>query len=163
MSRANGMRFAQNRPLPSNLFDTINPLTWRITVEIDITDFFENACPRDYSASVAELGVNAGSDTWRAACDDSPDYPFLDTEEKREEFREHIRGFGAWNDDEIKAWSDTELNALLLQLISGEMRESGLDQGEPDWQEYREGCEAGKYHGDISPGNDGRVYFYVGD
>ena len=40
-------------------------------MQINITRFFNEACPRDYSASAAEIGENAGADTWRAACDDS--------------------------------------------------------------------------------------------
>jgi len=91
-------------------------------MEIDITDFYRNACPKDYSASVAEIGNNAGAYTWRAACDDSEDYFMLDTDEKRIAFREYVRGFGAWSDDEIAAWSDAELNALFIQFVSGAMR-----------------------------------------
>jgi hypothetical protein len=116
-------------------------------MEIDITDFYHNACPKDYSASVAEIGDNAGADTWRAACDDSEDYFMLDSEEKRDAFRKYVREFGAWSDDEITAWSDKELNALFIQFVSGSMRD----------QE----CEQDEEYSDISEFN-GRFYYYVG-
>ena len=42
-------------------------------MEIDITDFFKNAAPMDYSASAVEIGRDAGAHTWRAAMDDADD------------------------------------------------------------------------------------------
>lgn len=36
-------------------------------MEINITTFFNNAAPMDYSASIAEIGDDAGPSTWRAA------------------------------------------------------------------------------------------------
>jgi hypothetical protein len=62
-----------------------------VIVEIDITDFFDQCAPMDYSASVAEIGQNAGPDTWRAACDDAPEWNLLNTEEKRDAWREFVR------------------------------------------------------------------------
>lgn len=64
-------------------------------MELDITGFFNAAAPMDYFASVAEIGRDAGPSTWRAACDDAPDYPLLDTEEKRDAFRRFVRDSGA--------------------------------------------------------------------
>lgn len=97
-------------------------------IDIDISRFIREAAPMDYSASVAEIGANAGRDTWNAAMEDAPDYNLLNTDEQREEFRAHIRGFGAWSDAEIAAWSDTELNALFIQLISGDIRSGETDR-----------------------------------
>lgn len=91
-------------------------------MEIDITRFLAEAAPMDYSASVAEIGQNAGRDTWNAAIEDSPDFMMLDDDEKRDAFRAYVRGFGAWSDEEIAAWSDVELNALFIQIISGDIR-----------------------------------------
>lgn len=53
-------------------------------MELNITRFYNTARPRDYSASVAERGNNAGPATWLAACEDSPDYMILDTDDKRQ-------------------------------------------------------------------------------
>lgn len=97
-------------------------------MDINITKFYNEAAPIDYSASVAEIGANAGRDTWNAAMEDAPDYDMLDTDEKRDALRAHIRGFGAWSDEEIAAWSDTELNALFIQLISGDIRHNETDR-----------------------------------
>jgi hypothetical protein len=141
-----------------------------MSIELDITDFFNNAAPQDYSASIMELGANAATDTWRAACDDSEDYMLLDTDEKREEFREYVKGFGAWEESEIAAWSNTELNALLIQYIAGDIRESGLTRESTlaDWGCYARDSEAGRTSGrmfraDSCGPTSGRIYFYIGD
>lgn len=97
-------------------------------MEINITRFYNEAAPMDYSASVAEIGQDAGPSTWRAACEDAPDYNMLDTDEKRDAFRTFVKGFGAWTDEEIAAWSDIELNALFIQLVSGDMRNNEGDR-----------------------------------
>lgn len=96
-------------------------------IDINITRFITDAAPMDYSASVAEIGANAGRDTWQAAMEDAPDYNLLDNDDARDEFRQYVKGFGAWSDERIAAWSDTELNALLMQLISGDIRSGETD------------------------------------
>lgn len=134
-------------------------------MEIDITDFFNECAPMDYSASRMELGQDAGRITWNAALGDAPDYPLLDTEEKRAAFRGHVREFGAWEDAEIDGWTDAELTALLIQMIAGDIREADLDTAAPDWPAYAELCEAGQASGRLFGGplsTDGRVYYYVG-
>lgn len=136
-------------------------------MELNITAFFNAAAPMDYSASVAEIGRNAGPDTWRAACDDSADYPILNTDDKRDAFRDYVRDFGAWDDDEIAEWSDAELNALLIQMISGDMREPvgfelGPDATAEQWAEYEAQCEAGQCSGRLFRADDGAVYYYIG-
>lgn len=131
-------------------------------IELNITRFYNTAHPRDYSASVAEIGNNAGADTWRAACKDSRDYMMLDTADKLHAMREHVRGFGAWSDDEIAAWSDTELNALLLQFISGDIRESCLSDG-GTWEMYYQQAEQGAISGRLFSDDNGQVYYMIGD
>lgn len=133
-------------------------------MELNITKFVQNAAPRDYCASVAEIGNNAGAYTWRAACDDAPDWNFLDSDDKRTEFREWISTFGAWSDDEIAAWSDVELNALCIQMISGSMRECdiGADMSAEDWARVESMQERGNVSSDIYRSDDGQIYFYAG-
>lgn len=137
-------------------------------MELNITDFFNNAAPRDYSASKMELGDNAGAITWNHAVEDSAEWNFLDTDEKREEFRAYVKTFGAWSDEEISAWSDTELNALLLQLISGDIREVPDMNGPEDWdwalyQEYaEEGIISGRMYGGCMS-VDGQVYYSISE
>lgn len=136
-------------------------------MELNITQFFNSCAPMDFSASVAEIGRDAGPSTWRAAREESADSVILDTDEKREAFREFVRSAGAWSDDEIAAWSEVELNALCIQWISGDMREPvGFELGPgttpEQWAEYEKQCEAGQCAGRIFRADDGEIYFSVG-
>lgn len=131
-------------------------------MELNITKFFTEVAPMDYSASVAEIGQDAARSTWQAACDDSSDYPMLDTEEKREEFRRYVKGFGAWEEEEIRSWTDEELNALLIQMIAGDIREGDLDSDNPDWEKYEKDSESGRVAGRIFKSAD-QIYYYVGE
>jgi hypothetical protein len=129
-------------------------------MELDITDFFNKAIPMDYSASQAEIGRNAGADTWRAACDDSDEYPLLDSDEKRSEFRQFVRGTGGWEDSEIAQWSDKELNALCIQFVSADVRESDMtpESDADDWQRY---YNNGAISGTLTLAENGRVYYLM--
>lgn len=130
-------------------------------MELDITEFFTNAAPMDYSASAMEFGQDVGAITWRHACEDSPDYMMLDTDEKRDDFRRYAKGFGAWTEEEIAAWSDIELNALCIQMIAGDIREAGLmaDSDDTDWQEYENGENAHT----LWRAADGKIYYSIGE
>lgn len=134
-------------------------------MELDITRFFTEACPMDYSASAAELGQDAGKITWSAAVEDAAEYSILPDDAARDAFRDHVKGFGAWDDDEIAAWSNDELNALCMQMIAGDIRDVRRDM-EPDnwdWTEYYRLSEKGQISGRMCQGDDGRVYYYLGD
>ena len=133
-------------------------------MEVNITHFFNTAEPMDYSASVAEIGADAGPATWAAACDDSADNMLLDDDAKRDAFKAHIAGFGAWSDEEVAAWSEVELNALFIQLISGDMREAdiGPESTADDWIAYEERAHAGQCGGNIFRATDGEVYYSLG-
>ena len=70
-------------------------------MEINITQFYNDANPATYSASVAELGENAGRITW----DNAMGAPvLLDTTDKLEAMRAWARASGAWSDVELAAW-----------------------------------------------------------
>lgn len=131
-------------------------------IEINITRFFRDAAPMDYSASRAEIGDNAGPDTWRAACDDSADWPMIVTEKQQEAFRAHMRDMGFSEGNEMESWDAAELNALFLQLVAGDIRESGIDTDSPDWDEYERGAGQGAYAGAFYRGDDGDIYYYLG-
>lgn len=133
-------------------------------MEIIISDFFNSCAPRDYSASVLEIGKDAGIATWSAACEDATDFNLLDNEEKREAFREHVKDFGAWPDAKIAAWSNNELDALFIQLISGDMREfkDAAWFTDDEWQEYESQASDGQLSGRLFKGIDGEIYYYVG-
>lgn len=136
-------------------------------MEIDITHFFNTAEPFAFSASVAERGPGAGPETWGNAVREGTDSPLLVTETQIAALRGHMRGFGAWDDEEIAAWSEAECNALLVQLIAGDMREGGLEHdeelSESDWLKFERQCAAGQASGRIGRGVDGKVYYSLGD
>lgn len=136
-------------------------------MEYDITEFFNEEEPSNFSSSAFELGDNAGIITWNNANDAAEEYAYLlDTEEKKETFKRFVLESGGWSEAEVEAWDDKELVALLLQWISGEMREcdlyAGMDEGA--WKEYQQQAEQGLVAGHIYGGPlsvDGRVYFLL--
>ncbi len=127
-------------------------------MELDITEFFNNECPGDYSASIAELGRDAGKITWSNARECAQETPLF-SECKRDEVIAFFDEFGVWED--IANWSMAELNALLIQLISGDIREGEVN-GVWNWQEYEKATEAGDLSGNLFRGTDNRIYYYVG-
>jgi hypothetical protein len=134
-------------------------------MEINITRFVTNADPFDFSASRAERGDNAGKETWSNAVAEGTNSPLLTTPGELNALRDHVRGYGAWDDEEIAAWTDAECNAVFIQLISGDMREAGMDDcdlDEFDWEEYEERAEEGSISGNIFKGDDDQIYYYLG-
>ena len=132
-----------------------------MSLEINITDFFNSECPSDYSASRAEIGDNAGQDTWQAA--NECEYNFI-TGDTREEVRAHFASFGAWSEEEIASWPDSELNALLIQDISGNMRDLlggfGVFADAWDWDTYENDENTS---GRLFKDDDGEIYFSIGE
>ena len=126
-------------------------------MELDITEFFNEARPADYSASVAEIGEHAAQITWNRAIVAARRFDLLDTDEKAAAFAAYIRGFGAWSDADIEGFSLVELNALLIQLIAGDIREEGIDAGVPL---ESEACDN---YGRLFQGTDGRIYYSLSD
>lgn len=131
-------------------------------MEINITKFYNEACPKNYSASVAEIGQNAGADTWNAAKEDAPDYNFIDTPEKVDAFKSFVLDSGGWNQEEIDAWSLIELNALFLQWVSGDIRECLEWDVDDIWANYEEMAEAGTVPSRLFKAEDNQVYFDIG-
>jgi hypothetical protein len=129
-------------------------------MELDITRFFNEAAPMDYNASAAELGQNAGQITWGHAMEDAHVYQLLDDEEKRDAFRAFVKSSGGWDEDEILAFTDQELEALLLQWISGDMREAHLNYNsdDTDWEMYQQHAEQGAVPSRLSRSGD-KIYF----
>jgi hypothetical protein len=134
-------------------------------MEIDITSFFENAEPWKFSHSIAEGGPSAGSDTWRTALSEAAEAPLLKTPEALDALRGWARSSGGWEKDEIDAWSADECNALFIQLVSGDMREAGLDEqfaDEIDWTDYDRRAEAGQIAGTIFKSGEA-IYYSLSD
>lgn len=126
-----------------------------MSLEINITDFFNSECPSDYSASRAEIGDNAEQDIWQAA--NECEYNFI-TDDTREEVRTHFAYLFA----EIASWPDSELNALLIQDISENMRDFlgfGVTTDAWDWDSY-ENSENVSHR--LFKGDDEEIYFSIG-
>jgi hypothetical protein len=98
---------------------------------VDITDLLKSHIDmHTFSASIAELGNSAAKITWTNALEYTRSHPLLKLEQYAD-FCEHLRGYGAWDREEIDAWDKNTLDALALQLIAGDLRECGLDK---DWR-----------------------------
>lgn len=129
-------------------------------MELNITSIINNANPFNYSASMAELGENAGKITWDAATCDAD--TLLSGEcFDREAYDTFFKGFGAWDKDERDAMSDTDFRALMLQFIAGDMREANIhaNMTDEEWAEYEASDNAGR----IGRGDNGQVYYYIGE
>jgi GH18 family chitinase len=152
----------------SPIFSRIVPLFAAIfgsnTMEIKITSFVNSCAPRDYSASRAEIGDDAGRVTWEAALEDSADnLDLLDSADKVEAFQAFVISSGGWSEAEVTAWNHQELTALFIQWISGDLREMGIDDtSDIDWEDVESGQHSGSYPGNIFRGTDGEIYFYAG-
>ena len=96
-------------------------------MEINITNLFYSLVYEDkasqLSASVLEMGNNAGRITWNNSKEEAKNCNLLDTEEKKEAFRKFVEDSGGWTRDEIMRWNDIELEALLIKWIAGDIRE----------------------------------------
>lgn len=133
-------------------------------MDINITKFFNEAEPWNFSASRHERGENAGQITWSNAMEVVTEFLLLDTAEKVQALRDHAQGFGAWSQEEIDGWTVQECNALLIQMISGDIRETpDMEQATWDWAVYEKLAEQGRIAGRMFKGTDGEVYYYLGD
>ena len=137
-------------------------------MEIDITQFVRTAETCELSASVAELGADAGRITWDNAKREAFTTQLLADTEALAAFRAWVQGFGAWSKDEIAAWDQVECNALLIQYISGDLREleslcySDDDEFCIDWESVEWLASEGAIGGNIFKTDDGRVLFHMG-
>lgn len=100
------------------------------TIKINVSAMFSHCEPWDCSNSVANMGPGAARLTWAcsigaAACHE--DWLMSPLAEALEFARDWARETGAWDQDEIKAWSDLECLALLVQNVASDMRELGSD------------------------------------
>ena len=127
-------------------------------MEINITNFFNKETPADYSASVAELGKDAGRITWAYALEYAEESLLL-TVGNIPEFLEYVHGFGVWEPKETSKWTLQECNALLVQMISGDIREFCGDVW--DWEEYEQGVRDGLYVGNLYQCECKQVYYYI--
>lgn len=133
--------------------------------EIDITDFVTNTDTWKFSGSIATHGPNAEPNTWNNAVREATESPLLKTEEELDALRQWAKETGAWDDEHIAAWSPEECNALFIQLVSGDMREAGMDNydvDEFDWEDYQQRAEEGQISGNVYRSSD-RIFYYLGN
>ena len=135
-------------------------------MEIEITSFLASEDAFEFSASVAERGENAGRETWHNAMVAGAAQPLLTTADQLDALRDHVKGFGAWDDAEIEGWSADECNALFIQMISGDIRELEACCSEDgctiDWKKAEKLSQQGTISGSLYRGDNGKVYFYLG-
>lgn len=113
--------------------------------ELDMT-FLLDLDPRELSGSIAERGENAGPETWANAVQAAPGLK-LDAS-GAEDVRKWAAGFGAWEEEEIAAWSTDECAALVLQYCAGDLRElqalaPGEGPGGVNWGKAEELAQEG--------------------
>lgn len=136
-------------------------------MELDITVFVTEAEPFNFSASQMEMGQDAGKITWNNAKDEASRSPLLTTEEQITEAKEYFGDFDAWDDEEIAAWDAQTVNAMVIQDISSNLRELESlcmgDDGEIDWTKAEALSNEGTIRGNIYLGDDGNIYFYIGN
>tara|TARA_R110002126_G_scaffold62991_11_gene161806 strand:+ start:1108 stop:1533 length:426 start_codon:yes stop_codon:yes gene_type:complete len=104
---------------------------------IDITKHWMDSNHWLISNSVANLGNEAAAQTWAKAVEASELHPII-TKDNEDEVKDYLRSFGAWSDEEIDGYSQTELGAFIYQEVSAEHNrihegEHMGDDGEIDW------------------------------
>lgn len=121
-------------------------------LEVIVTCLINDLDPRELSGSIAERGQNAGKETWANSMEAAETHKPILKPEERDAARKFFKGFGAWDDAEIASWSDTELDALVLQYAAGDLRElqalaPGDGLGDIDWDEAEALSHAGTVGG----------------
>jgi len=135
-------------------------------MEIDVSRLINGVDPYDISGSQAERGANAARELWGNAVAAVKEPPLL-TDDERAKARKWAREFGAWDDDEIAAWTSEEVDALVLQYAAGDLRElqslcPGDGLGDIDWTEAEELSHAGTVGGNLFA-SDKTLYIYIGN
>jgi hypothetical protein len=118
--------------------------------EIDVSLLDNKDCGL-LSGSRSELGDDAGGITWRNCLALAANNPIV-TDANRQDIRDHFAGYGAWEREEIDAWDDTALSAMVWQEGAAAVRE--LDEHD---------VEDGRVY--ATAGEDGtrKLYLYLGD
>ena len=132
-------------------------------MEINITSLLEMDC-FTLSHSRAEGGENAGENTWRASQSKAQEIQLLNTPEKLQAMRDFARSSGGWDQEEVNAWNENEVNALFLQWIAGDCRELGADSlKDIDWINAEVLQENGQVPSNLFRSDSGEIFFYLGN
>lgn len=122
-------------------------------LEVNVNRLVTELNPADLSGSIMERGKNAGTETWQNSLE-AAGAGLLTDESERRAVRAWAKEFGAWNAAEIAAWSDLELDALVLQYAAGDLREAqdlcpGDGLGDVNWTEAETLAHEGTLAGNL--------------
>jgi hypothetical protein len=137
-------------------------------MDINISTFWGEFCPSDYSASAAEIGQSAGADTWRAAWEHRNEWPVLPNADAIDAFLAMVRSSGGWSDDDIRKWTNADVRSLALQWLASDMRDvfqlrfgQRIDPASIDWPAVRARMESGQVSGSFYRADDGQVFWGI--
>ena len=140
-------------------------------MNIDVTSLFYSDTWA-LSGSQATHGANAGPSTWQASVAEAVERPILSTPKELDALRDHVRAMGLSankDDDGNEVERDaTECNALLVQMVSLDKREMGLDEAEQGedadlWASIADDMAEGCIPSNMFRTEDGRVFYYLGN
>lgn len=123
-------------------------------MEINVNVLITDLNPAELSGSKAERGDNAGPETWNNSMEAAKEHAPIVAPEQQQGVRAWLGEFGAWDAEEIAAWSAQELDALVLQYAAGDLRElqsvaPGDGVGEIDWDEAESLAQEGTVGGNL--------------
>jgi len=121
-------------------------------MEINITELIDIDLMQ-FSASPAEIGQNAGRITWENAL--KSDICLIKNKEELRTCKDYLKEFGAWEESEIEEWGLNETNALILQMVSGDLREYLRYEKTEGFSEWNE-----NFGGRIGKSKDNKNYYY---
>jgi len=138
-------------------------------MEIKITSLLSQDLWPCYG-SIATHGNNAGQTTWNAAKEEAENHSFV-TDDTRGAIQNHFVSYGAWETEEIQAWDDQELTALLIQDIASNLSNIGIDLDEFEYYEclteLKERLDNAEqefgFCSEVFVGTDNELYYYVGE
>lgn len=124
-------------------------------MDINVTPFINEHLHNmsKFSDSVFNSGLdNIGEITWNNANDVAEELILVDD---RNELESHFVEYGAWTAEELAAMSLIELNALLIQFVSSDYRETYEDL-EEDKSPNEETMRS------LYKSDDGNWFYYLG-
>lgn len=128
-------------------------------IELDVTHMVEDEDEMAMlSGSQAELGKDAGKITWQNSLAYANRHPLLKTDEERDAARRHLRSYGAWSEEEIAAWDEENLQAMIVQDAACAIRERERYDDDEAFA-----ADENNTSGRLYKSDDGRWYFYLGD
>lgn len=118
-------------------------------MEIEVTDFITRNSDdmMAFSASRAEIGDNAGQETWNCSIVESEEIEgeenaLIKDVETYLAAVDHFKEYGAWTEFELFSMSLIELQALLIQEIASQYRYLGTEECHSLFQGDIEGDES---------------------